>query len=163
MNRQEKEQSIVALKEGFSGSKATFLVSYKGLTVGQMQKLRRSIREKGGELVVAKTTLMKRAVQNMQGVDTLAPYFKEQIALVFASKEAPSVAKVIRDFSKENERLGIVAGCMNSNLLSGDLIIRIASLPSREVLLAQLCGTLKAPMAKLAMLLDAIKEKKQAS
>lgn len=161
MNRQEKMQSIATLKESFSGSKATFLVSYKGLSVGQLQKLRRSLQEKGGELIVAKTTLMKRAVKGIAGVDTLAPYFKEQVALIFTSKEAPLVAKILRDFSKENEKLGIVAGCMDSNFLTGDLVVKIASLPSREVLLAQLCGTLKAPIAKLAVALNMIAQKKQ--
>jgi large subunit ribosomal protein L10 len=159
MNRHEKESSIASLKEQFSKSQATFLVSYKGLTVMQLQKLRRAVRAEGGAFQVAKTTMMKRAVEGMGCADALTPYFKEQVALVFVDGQMPAVAKALRDFSKENEALGVVVGCADSSLMTSDVIMRIATLPSREVLLAQTCGTLKAPIAKLASVLEALREK----
>jgi large subunit ribosomal protein L10 len=159
MNRHEKESSIASLKEQFSKSQATFLVSYKGLTVMQLQKLRRAVRAEGGVVQVAKTTLMQRAVEGMGCADALAPYFKEQIALIFVGNEMPAVAKALKDFAKENEALGVVAGCADTTLMTSDMIMRIAALPSREVLLAQTCGTLKAPITKLACVLEALRQK----
>jgi large subunit ribosomal protein L10 len=160
MNRHEKESSIASLKEQFSKSQATFLVSYQGLTVMQLQKLRRALRAQGGEFQVAKTTLMKRAVQGMGCADTLTPYFKQQIGLVFVDKEMPAVAKVLKDFAQENEALGLVVGCADAALMTTDAIMRIASLPSRDVLLAQTCGTIKAPIVKLVCVLEALRQKR---
>lgn len=172
MNREQKESVIQSLKESFLQSKAAFLVNYQGLTVNQMQGLRRQLREKNGNLKVAKARLMKRAVDGVEGAGQLNGYFKEQVGLVFAHDEAPAVAKVLYDFSKENEALGLVVGYFDDRILASENIARIASLPSREVLLAQIAGTLKAPIVglattlnmvptKLALALKAVGEKKK--
>ena len=154
MNRQEKLAVIEHLKEGFAGSVASFVVNYQGLTVVQMQNLRRELRQQGGELKVAKARLVKLAVNGMEGVDTLTPFLKEQIGVVFADKDVSAVAKVLRDFAKKNEAFEIVAGHMDQKTLSANDVVRIASLPSREVLLAQVCATLQAPSASLARVLN---------
>lgn len=153
MNRQEKLAVIEHLKEGFAGSVASFVVNYQGLTVVQMQNLRRELRQHG-ELKVAKARLVKLAVNGMEGVDTLTPFLKEQIGVVFADKDVSAVAKVLRDFAKKNEAFEIVAGHMDQKTLSANDVVRIASLPSREVLLAQVCATLQAPSASLARVLN---------
>lgn len=154
MNRQEKLAVIEHLKEGFTGSTASFVVNYQKLTVVQMQKLRRALRQQGGSLKIAKARLVKRAVDGMEGIDTLEPYLKEQIGIVFADKDVSAIAKVLRDFAKENEALKLVVGRMDHKTLTADEVVRIASLPSREVLLAQVCATLQAPSAGLARVLN---------
>ena len=154
MNREQKVVEVQALKDDFSASKASFLIGYKGLTVNQMQRLRRELKEKGGKLRVAKARLMRRAVENMEDRERLAPFFKDQIGLVFASDEVPSVAKVLYQFSKDNEALQLVIGVFEDHMLDSAGISRIATLPSRDVLLAQLCGTLKAPTTGLANVLN---------
>lgn len=161
MNRQEKEAVVEGLKNSFSESTASFVVRYQSLTVAQMQDLRKELRQTGGRLKVAKARLVKRAVSDMAGVDSLEPYLKEQIGVVFARQEAPAVAKVLRNFAKKNEALGLVAGVMDNTLLGADEIVRIASLPSREVLLAQVCGTLQMLTARLLWTLQEVAEKKQ--
>ena len=173
MNRQEKASLVEALRKDFTQSEASFLVNYKGLTVDQMQSLRSKLREKGGSVKVAKARLMKRAVDGVSGVQDLAPHFKDQIALVFASEESPAVAKVLHDFSKLNESLELLMGYFESRVLDKNTVERIASLPSKEVLLAQLCGSLNAPLGnfsrtlnlliiRLLFVLKQVGEKKQA-
>jgi len=156
MNRQQKEKVIEGLREDLLKSQATFIVDYKGLSVAQMQKLRSELRQKGGSLKVAKARLMKLAVDDEPGVSDMAPYLKEQIGLVFSDEQFSDVAKVLSDFSKENKSLGLVAGLFESQILGKERISQIASLPPKEVLLAQLCRTLNAPTSGLVRSLNMI-------
>jgi len=172
MNRQEKEAVIQQLKDNFSSSSASFVVGYKGLTVAQMQALRRELHNQGGTFKVTKARLMKRAVSDIDNIQDLTPFLKEQIGLVFVSDEVPGVAKTLHEFAKENKALSLIAGCMDSSLLDAQGIERIASLPSREVLLAMLVGTIQAPsrnfvgvlnmmVLRLLIVLKKIEEQKQ--
>lgn len=156
MNREEKEQIIESLKDTFEQSKSAFLVGYKGLTVKELQTLRRQLKAQGGSLKVVKARLMKRAASQVSSAKILEPYFREQIGLVFASDESPAVAKVLHDFAKQHESFALVAGSVGAQLLDNQAIVRIANLPSREVLLAQLCGTLKAPVTGLVSALNQV-------
>ncbi len=153
MNRQQKERVVQSLREQFSQSPASFLVEYKGLTVNQLRNLRSQLREQGATFKVAKTRLMRIAVEDLAGSQTLAPYFKEQIGVVFASDQPPAVAKVLHEFSKIHAALALVMGQLDAELLNPEAIKMIATLPSKEVLLANLCGSLKAPIAGLHMVL----------
>jgi len=154
MNRQEKALVVDGLKKGLRSSQASFLVIYRGLSVEEMQQLRSELRAKGGFLKVAKARLMKRAVDGESGIDGLSEFFKDQVGLVFANDEVAGVAKVLADFSKENKALDLVAGYFDSRIIAKEKIAQIASLPPREVLLAQLCGTLQAPISGLARALN---------
>jgi large subunit ribosomal protein L10 len=159
MNRQEKEQIIESLKNGFQKSNASFLINYKGLSVAQMADLRKKLRQHGGSLRVAKVTLIKRAVDEVPAVEDLESLLGNQIALVFAKKEPPAVAKVLCDFAGEVEQLKVVGGSYESSLLTDEAVKMFAKLPSREVLLAQVCGTLQAPISKLAFIANALLKK----
>lgn len=152
MNRQQKELVVQLLREQFTQSPASFVVGYKGLTVVQMQELRRKVRASGGSLKVTKARLMKLAVDS--NTEMLKPYFKEQVGIVFANQEATAVAKALYDFSKNHEALQLVAGQFESQLLDKKAIARIAMLPSRDQLLAILCGTLQAPISALARVIN---------
>ncbi len=161
MNRQQKVEVIDLLKNGLSGSDASFIVGFKGLSVAQMQNLRKQLRTQGAKLKIAKGRLMKIASAGLPAQD-LAPFFKEQIGLVFAAKDSTAIAKVLYDFAKKHEALKIVAGCMDSKVVDKAHINKIASLPTREVLLAQLCGTLQLPMFMLVAVLKEIHKQKSA-
>jgi large subunit ribosomal protein L10 len=156
MNRQQKELVIKNLQESFNNSQASFIVGYQGMTVHQMQALRNQLREKGGKMQVAKARLMKRAVEGLEDAEQVRSFFKDQIALVFAENESPAIAKVLYEFSKENEALKLIIGRMDSQILNAQAVTRIASLPSREVLLGQVCGTLNAPIQGLASVLNTL-------
>lgn len=156
MNRQEKEQVVQALRQDFQESSASFLVNYRGLSVAQFQQLRKGVRAQNGNVRVAKARLMKLASDDIVGAQELSPFFHDQVAVVFVKGEAPAIAKVLKDFAKENEALDLVAGYLDSTLLDAQAINAIASLPSREQLLAQLCGTLQAPIAQFARVLHTL-------
>lgn len=175
MNRQQKELVVELFEKDFLKNKGAFFVNYSGLTVAQMRQLRRQLREKGGALKVAKMRLVRRALANVEGAEGLSSYCKNQVGVVFAhdSAEVSGVAKTLNDFAKKNESLGLVVGCVGAQVLDKAAIVRIASLPSKEVLLAQLCGTLNAPLtsfvfglnsmiAKLLIALKEIEKQKQA-
>lgn len=156
MNRHQKESVVSQLRDKFSNSEATFLVGYKGLQVRQLENLRSELREKGGNLKVTKARLMKLSVEGMSGTEDLQPYFKDQVGLVFASRDAASVAKMLHDFSKKNEAFTLVVGCLENKVLNKDDVVRIASLPSREVLLGMACGAMIAPVRNLAVGMNAV-------
>ncbi|MCA9770050.1 50S ribosomal protein L10 [Candidatus Dependentiae bacterium] len=154
MNRQEKTLVIESLKNGFVESKASFIVEYQGLTVKQMQTLRGQLRKNGGKLYIAKARLAKIAAQGVPEAQGLIPYCKNQIGFVFASEEPPVIAKVLHEFTKKNEALSLIVACLDEQLLDSELIGRIANLPSRAVLLAQVCGTIKAPISGLVSIFN---------
>lgn len=156
MNRQEKASLIGLLQDDFSSSQAAFLVGYQGLTVAQLEKLRKEVRAKGGKLKVAKNRLVRRAITDIDGVCDLGGQLKNQLGVVFAGSGFTDIAKVLVTFSKEHAALNIVAGCLESELINKEKIARLATLPSREILLSQLCGTIKAPISNLVCALNMI-------
>lgn len=154
MNRQQKEVLVKELKNDFSDYQLFFLVNYRGLTVPQMQMLRRGLHEKGGTLKVAKVRLVKRAVEAVDKTESLMPYLKGQLAVVCADQEPPVIAKVLFNFAKENDQLQLIAGCLGAELLTKDVIVRMAELPSKDELYAKLCATLMAPATRLVRVLN---------
>ncbi len=158
MNRQQKAAVIAQLQDKVVHASATFVVGYRGLTVMQLHTLRTDLRKVGGELKVAKARLIKKAVSqiNSNAFDGYQEHLHDQIGIVFASKEVSAVAKALYDFSKNHAALMIVAGTLDAGLLNKDAVVRIASLPSREQLLAQLCGTLQASATQLVRVLALI-------
>ena len=161
MNREQKAIIIDSIKNDFSQCEASFVVGYKGLTVKQLQALRKDLRSKNGTFKVAKGRLVKLAVKDLTGVNELTPYFKEQVGVVFADEHMPAVAKVLYDFAKQNNNFKLVVGFFDARILPSADIERIATLPSREVLLSQLCFILNAPMSSLARTLQAVVETKK--
>ncbi len=172
MNRKEKAQIIDAIKHDFQSSQASFVITVKGMTVGAVQKLRSELYAKKGKIKVTKNTLLKRATSDLSGINDLAPYFKDQIAVVFAGQEGPAIAKILYAISKEHEALKFKAGSLDARLITAEQIVYLATLPPKEQLLAQLLGTLQAPMsnfvsilyqllARLVWVLKEIEKKKQ--
>lgn len=160
MNREQKAVVIDSIKNSFSQSEASFIVGYKGLTVKQLQTLRKELRAKKGTFKVAKGRLVKLAVKDMAGVSELTPYFKEQVGVVFAADQVTGVAKVLYDFSKANKGLKLVVGFFDARVLPSHDVERIATLPSREELLAQVCYILNMQMVRLLWVLQRVAEAK---
>jgi large subunit ribosomal protein L10 len=104
---------------------------------------------------------VKKALANIEGADKLLPYCKNQLGVVFVhdASEVSGIAKTLSDFSKKNEAFGLVVGCLDAQLLDKEGIVRIASLPSKEVLLAQVCGTLNAPLTSFVYVLNAVTQR----
>ncbi len=154
MNRQEKQRIIDAMKNDFTHAQASFVVNMQGMTVAAMQDLRREIYAKNGKIKIAKNTLLRRAAADVPGINDLVPYFKDQIAIVFALTEASAVAKVLYGMAQKRKHLALKVCVLDARLLTEEQITFLASLPSREVLLAQLSGTWQAPMRNFVSIIN---------
>jgi large subunit ribosomal protein L10 len=150
MTRTEKELVIASLQDNFSKAQATFLVNYRGLTVSQIRSLRESLRKSDAYMKVTKARLMKIAANQFDGLNDLSGQFKDQVGLVFVmGKDVPAVAKQIVDFAEATDALQVVSGFFESKTYSKEMVKSLAALPSKEVLYAQLVGTLQGPIAGL--------------
>lgn len=156
MNRSQKELVINELKNSFLNSEASFLVNYSGLTVAQMQDLRRKLTEQDGKLKVSKARLMRIASSSDESLSEFSKNFKEQVGLVFAQANVPGVAKKIIEFSKNNKALDIIAGYFEKRMISKADISILATIPPRDVLLAQVIRGIQGPVAGLACVLNAV-------
>ena len=153
--RSEKVAVVDEVKEKLSSSSAALLTEYRGLKVGELAELRRSLRAAGGEYKVYKNSLVRFAVRDL-GLDIAEDTLTGPTAIAFVEGDAAAVAKALRDYARSNANLVLKGGVMGSKALTADETRALAELPSREVLLAQLAGALQAPMAKLAGLLQAL-------
>lgn len=163
MNRTEKSAAVAEVKELFSKSNGAFLINYQGLTVSALHSLRTKLRQEGAVFKVTKARLMKLAVGEDVVGKEFSSTFKQQVGLVFALKEVPGVAKTIVEFSKTNQALGVVSGVFEARLMAKNDVIFLASIPSREVLLAQVAGGLQSIIAGLARSLNQVVEQKEAT
>ncbi|MDR9450741.1 MAG: 50S ribosomal protein L10, partial [Acidimicrobiia bacterium] len=154
MPRPEKVQAVAKIREQLDQARATFVTEYRGLTVAQQQQLRRNVRQAHGEYQVFKMSLARRAVEDMS-LEGLSELLMGPTALAFANDDPVPVAKVLRDFASDNDKLVIKGGILGGALLLPEQISRLAEIESREVLLSKIAGGFKAPMSKLAGLLSA--------
>ncbi|MBP6891972.1 50S ribosomal protein L10 [Candidatus Babeliales bacterium] len=160
MNRQQKEKLVQELNVKFDQNEASFVVHCQGMTVAQLHELRLNLAKKDGELKVAKNRLMKLAIANFSECANLNAQMKGQTAVVFAKADFTGVAKVLYDFAKKNEELQIIAGCCEAQLFDKAGVAKLAKIPSREVLLAQLLGVLNAPIVQFACVINQVKEQR---
>jgi len=144
-NKVEKVAELTGL---FQNSNAVFLTEYRGLTVAQLKELRRTI-SADATYAVAKNTLIEIAAKNA-GVTAFDGQLFGPTALAFATGDAVSVAKALRDFAKANPLLVVKSGVLDGIALSAAEVQKLADLESREVLLAKAAGMFKATMFKAA-------------
>ena len=153
MARADKVTAVADIAEQFKSSTATVITEYRGLTVANLAELRRSL-SGSATYSVAKNTLIKRAASEA-GVEGLDELFVGPTAIAFVSGEAVDAAKAIKTFAKDHKALVIKGGYMDGRALTVSEVERIADLESREVLLANLAGAMKANLSKAAALFNA--------
>lgn len=163
----QKKESIDALAKVLPGSTLTVFTTFarageSGLSVAQMETLKRALLKADGEYVVAKKTLVNKALTdlNYDGVDVFG--MDGSMGLVLAHGDAYAIAKVLYSFAKENPALKLYAAWMDGHLVSRTELIDIATLPSRDELLARLLGMLKYPLSSLAVVLNQVAKGKGA-
>lgn len=153
MARADKAAAVAEITEEFRASNATVLTEYRGLTVGQLKQLRRSLGEDTTYAVV-KNTLTKIAAKDA-GVVGFDDLLVGPTAIAFIKGDAVTAAKGIDTFAKENPMLVIKGGMMDGKILTADDIKKLAKLESREVLLSKIAGAANATLAKAAALFQA--------
>jgi large subunit ribosomal protein L10 len=158
LNRTEKAAVIDEVKAQVVKSQSLVMAEYRGTTVSDMTKLRRSAREKGVYLHVLKNTLARRAVAGSP-FEVVSGEMSGPLIYGFAP-DAVAAAKVMSDFAKTNDKLVIKAGAFEGRALDKAAVAVLANIPSREVLLAQIAGLLNSPVARFARVLAAVADKK---
>jgi large subunit ribosomal protein L10 len=158
LNRNEKAAVVTGVAAQAARSQTLALAEFRGLTVEHLNVLRRQARDKGVYLHVLKNTLARRAVQG-------TPFEVASEAMVGPliygfSEDAVAAAKVISDFAKGNDKLVVKAGAYGGRKLDANGVKALASIPPREVLIAQVAGLLKSPIQRLAGVIAALAEKK---
>lgn len=155
MKVQEKQQIVEELAGKLSGASAFYLTDFSGLSVKKITALRARLREAGIEYLVVKNTLAERALEGLDLPD-IAEFFQGPTALAIGRGDAVTAAKVLSDFAKEHDdKPAVKAGIVERRAVSPAEVTRLAKLPPREQLLAQLAGAFEAPMAQLAFLMQA--------
>lgn len=173
MITKEKKKAILQdLTDRFSKSKSLVFLGFQGLTVKDNQALRRKMRGEGIDYVVAKKTLIKKGMEGVEikGTENFAP--EGPIAVVIGYEDEIAPARIAKEFGKGNDKVQILGGVMNSELIDSESMKQIASLPGKDQLRAQLIGTINAPVSgfvnvlagverSLLYVLNAVAEKKK--
>ncbi|MGI6697868.1 MAG: 50S ribosomal protein L10 [Clostridiales bacterium] len=148
-----KEQVVNEIKEKFQRAEAVVLVDYRGLNVAEVTELRKRFREAGADYKVYKNTLMTRALTEL-GIEGLNPYLTGPNAIALGYDDPVVPAKIISEFAKDHDKLEIKAGMISGKVIGAEGIKSLASLPSKEVLVAQVLGGLNAPITGLVNVLQ---------
>ena len=158
LNRSEKE-AVIEEVTGLAASAQTLVIAeYRGITVADMTKLRNEARSKGVTLSVLKNTLARRAVAG-SAFEVAGDQMTGPLIYGF-SVDAVAAAKVVADFAKTNDKLVIRGGVFGGKTMDVAAVKQLANIPSKEVLLAQLCGLLMSPISRTAVVLGALAAKK---
>lgn len=153
----EKQAAVASLTEKFQNSAAGVIVDYKGITVAEDTALRAAMRENGVEYFVMKNTLVRFAAKNA-GLDALCDVLEGSTSVAICEGDPVAAAKVVSEFSKKlapQNKFFIKSGFVDGKVISAEEVKALADLPSKEVLVATVLGTLIAPIRGLATVLDA--------
>ena len=150
----EKEQAVQQAAESLRGVRGIYLADFTGMTVKRLSLLRKRCRDQKVQFRVVKNTLLKRAFKS-HGITELDPFLVGPTGVVFSAQSEVAPAKILSDFTKEFERPRLKAAVVDGRLLDEKQAARLAALPSREVLMSQLLGTIIAPMTAFLAAIEA--------
>lgn len=163
MAKVELKQPIVEeISAGIKEAQAVVLVDYRGLTVEQDTELRRALRAAGVTYKVYKNTMMNFAFKGTD-FEGLAPYLNGPSAMAVSTEDATAPARVLAEFAKKADKLEIKAGVVDGVVYDANGIKTIASIPSREVLISRLLGSMQSPITNFARVMNQLAEKGGAS
>lgn len=157
-----KAPIVEEISAGIKDAQSVVLVDYRGLTVEQDTQLRRNLREAGVVYKVYKNTFMNRAFQGTD-FEALAPYLNGPSAMAYSTTDATAPARVLADFAKTANKLEIKAGVVEGTVYDATGMASIASIPSRDVLISRLLGSMQSPITNFARVMNQLAEKGGAS
>ena len=155
MNRDQKSAVVDEIADQIQNAEAIFAVDYRGITVAQVAELRARLRESDARFRVVKNSLSERAADKA-GMESLKPMLVGPTALTLVNGDAALAAKALADAARTLQLLDFKGGVLNGSVLTPDDVRSIARLPSRDVLNAQLVGTIAAPLSGLVRTLNAL-------
>ena len=151
MNKEQKKNYISEMTASFENSEAVLVTHYQGLTVKQLDELRKQMREHGIQFKITKNRITKIALEKTKCKD-LSDLFKGPTAVAL-SEDAISSAKILTKFSKENKNLKILGGIMGKEILDVAAVANVATLPTLDEARAKIVGILRSPAQKIASIL----------
>ena len=150
---QQKKQQVAELSEKLKGAVTGVIVDYKGITVADDTKLRKSLREGGNEYKVVKNTLLGRALKEA-GIDGLDSVLEGTTAIAISNEDYVGAAKILCEYAEKSKTFEVKAGFVDGKMIDAEGVKNLAKLPSKEVLLAQVLGGLNAPITGFATVLN---------
>jgi large subunit ribosomal protein L10 len=153
--RADKVAVVDEVKDQLERADAAILTEYRGLKVADLANLRRALRGAGAEFKIYKNTLVRRATAET-GTSAMDPLLEGPTGIAFVENDVAAVAKVLRDFARTNPALIVKGSYVGGSLFDASSTSRLADLPPRETLLAQIAGAFAAPMQQFAGLLKAL-------
>jgi len=158
LNLEDKKALVAEVAEVAAKAHSVVAAEYRGLTVTQMTELRAKARKSGVYVRVVKNTLARKALAGTS-FEAVGPKLKGPLVLAFSKDDPGAAARVVKDFSKANDKLVATLVSLGGQVLPAKAIDTVASLPTREQALSMLLGTLKAPSQKLVSTLAAVPSK----
>jgi large subunit ribosomal protein L10 len=158
-NLEIKQAKVKDLTEKLQRAQSAILTSYIGITVEKDTELRKRMREAGVEYKVVKNTLTSRAAKEL-GYD-LDQYLAGPVAIAFGYEDPTVPARILADFTKESKAIELKAGIVQGQVFDTAKVNELSKIPSREILLSRLVGSMKAPLSNFAYALSALKDKKE--
>lgn len=159
-NRQLKEAKVLEIKEKMEKAQGIIFAKYQGLTVEQDTELRKTLREAGVEYKVYKNTLTTLAAKEL-GFGEIEGVLEGPLSVAFGYEDPTAPARILNDFAKTHKKLELKGGIVQGEIFDTEKVEQLANIPPREVLIAKLLGSFKAPISNFAYLLNAVKEKKE--
>ncbi len=153
MLRKEKEAVIAAVAEQLAATDTVFVSDYRGLTVAQLSELRTALRTSGAQFTIVKNTLGGIAA-GRAGREQLTELLSGPTAVTFCGDDAVGAAKALADFARTHPQLEVRGGLLDQSLIDAEGVRALASLPPRDVLVAQVVGTMAAPLSGLVTVLQ---------
>jgi len=156
MDRAQKTEQVKDIRSRFDRMSSAVFLDFTGMTVEEVTKLRDAFRSKGVEYKVVKNTLVTKALADQKYVDKLEPALRGMTGIAWSFEEPSMAARLLKDISKENEKLKIKAGLLDGEVLSAKAVEdQLATLPSKDEMRARFLATLNAPAQRFVMLLNA--------
>ncbi len=149
----QKKEVVEKLSDKIKNQTALIFTDFSGLEVGELQELRSQLNQVDAEYKVAKKTLIKRALDQVK-IDIDINKFNSSVGLVMGFEDPVLPNKIVSQFSKTHKDLDILGGLMNKEFISSEKVKQLANIPPREVLLAKIVGSIKAPLSGLCSVLQ---------
>jgi large subunit ribosomal protein L10 len=149
-----RKKMAASVKDGVSAKSNTFVVSFRGISSAKMDSLRKDLKRKKADVLVSKTSVSRIAFKEAK-LESLAARMDGQTALVLSNSDASEISKILVKFAKDYEGFTVQGGVLDGSVLNPDQVKTLSDLPSREVLLAKLMGTMSAPATRFAGALNA--------
>ena len=154
----QKQAVVAELAEQLKNSPAGVVVNYQGITVEADTKMRKALREAGVEYKVLKNSLTGRACDEV-GLGDMKQYLTGMTAIAIGTTDPVAPAKVLKEYAEKIESFQILAGYLDGAVVDADTVNTLADIPSKEVLIAKLLGSIKSPLYGLAYALQAVVDK----